>query len=48
MRGKLLSDKMEKEKLLKEYYRKYSKLEEKIEEEWKYASKEADEMLDEY
>ena len=40
--------KKEKEKLMKEYYLKYAKLNEKIAEEWKYASKEADEMLDEY
>ena len=44
---KLLSKK-EKEKLMKEYYIKYSKENEKIAEEWKYASKEADEMLDDY
>jgi AbrB family looped-hinge helix DNA binding protein len=40
--------KKEKEELMKEYYQKYSKLDEEIEEEWKYASKEADEMLDDY
>lgn len=44
---KLLSKKV-KEKLMKEYYIKYAKLNEKIAEEWKYVSKEADEMLDEY
>ncbi|MFH1224291.1 MAG: AbrB/MazE/SpoVT family DNA-binding domain-containing protein [Candidatus Diapherotrites archaeon] len=40
--------KKEKERLIKEYYQKYSKLEEEIEDEWKYVSKEADEMLDDY
>ncbi len=44
---KALSQK-EKEKLMKEFYIKYSKLNEKVAEEWKYSSKEADEMLDEY
>jgi len=40
--------KKEKEKLMKEFYIKYSKLNEKVAEEWKYSTKEADEMLDEY
>ncbi len=40
--------KNQKEKLMKEYYLKYAKENEKIAEEWKHASKEADEMLDEY
>lgn len=40
--------KEEKERLMKEYYRKYAKLDAEIEEEWKYVSKEADEMLGEY
>ena len=44
---KVLS-KAEKEKLMKEYYQKYAKLDAEIEEEWKYASKEADEMLEPY
>ncbi len=41
-------EKKDKEALLKEYYQKYRKLDEKISEEWLHASKEADEMLDEY
>jgi len=40
--------KKEKEKLMKEFYIKYAKLNEKVAEEWKYSTKEADEMLDEY
>ncbi|MEK6957931.1 MAG: AbrB/MazE/SpoVT family DNA-binding domain-containing protein [archaeon] len=40
--------KKEKEKLIKEYYRKYSELENKIAKEWEHASKEADAMLDDY
>jgi len=44
---KVLSKK-QKEELMKEYYTKYADLERKTAEEWKYASKEADEMLDDY
>ena len=40
--------KKEREELMKEFYIKYSKLNEKVAEEWKYSTKEADEMLDEY
>lgn len=40
--------KEEKELLMKEYYLKYAQLDAEIEEEWKYASREADEMLGEY
>ena len=40
--------KKELEKLMKEYYKKYSKLEEKTLKEWEHASKEADAMLDDY
>lgn len=40
--------KKEKEKLIKEYYKKYGKFEEEVAEEWKYVSKEADAMLDDY
>jgi hypothetical protein len=35
------------EALIKEYYKKYSELDEKVAKEWKFASKEADEMVDE-
>lgn len=38
--------KEDKEKLMIEGYKKMAKLNEEINEEWKYASKEADEMLD--
>lgn len=41
-------NKKEQEKLIKEYYQKYSKFDEELEEEWKYVSKEADAMLDDY
>ena len=40
--------KKEKEKLIKEYYLKYSKLEEETTRDWEHASKEADAMLDDY
>ncbi len=40
--------KKEKEKLLIEGYKKMAKQDLKIEEGWKYASKEADKMLDDY
>ena len=43
-----LKNKKETEKLLKEYYQKYYKVQEKIAEEWKHVSKEADAMLDDY
>ena len=45
---KKIISKNELEKQIKEYYVKYSDFEEKLTEDWKYASKEADEMLDEY
>ncbi|MFH1664153.1 MAG: AbrB/MazE/SpoVT family DNA-binding domain-containing protein [archaeon] len=38
----------EKEKLLKEYYVKYGKEDEKLAEEWRQVSKEADAVLDDY
>ena len=40
--------KKEKEKLMIEGYKKMAKLDAEIEEEWKYVSTEADEMLDDY
>ncbi len=40
--------KKEKESLMKEFYLKYEKLNKEIEEEWKFASIEADRLLDEY
>ncbi len=40
--------KKEKERLIKEYFTKYRKLEEQVTEDWKYVSKEADAMLDDY
>ena len=40
--------KKEKDKLMQEYFTKYRKLEEEVAEEWKYASKEADAMIDDY
>lgn len=45
--GKALS-KEEKEKLMAEGYKKMYQLDKEIEEEWKYASKEADAMIDDY
>jgi len=38
--------KKEKEELMREYYRKNADLDRKTNEEWKWVSKEADEMLD--
>ena len=38
----------DKEKLMIEGYKKMAKLDEEIEDEWKYVSKEADEMIDDY
>jgi len=50
--GKIIVEKAmskkEKEKLMIEGYKKMAKLDEKIEKEMRYASKEADEMLDDY
>ena len=43
-----LVSKKERERLLKEYYAKYSALESDIEDEMKYASQEADAVLDDY
>jgi len=40
--------KKKKEELMKEFYIKYADLNEKIAEEWKHASKEADRLLDDY
>ena len=40
--------KKQKEELMAEGYKKMAKLDKEIEEEWKYVSKEADAMLDEY
>lgn len=40
--------KKQKEKLMVEGYKKMAKLDKEIEEEWKYASKEADAMIDDY
>jgi len=40
--------KKQKEELMIEGYKKMAKIDEETEEEWKYASKEADEMLDDY
>ena len=40
--------KKEKEKLMAQGYKEMAKLDLEIEEEWKYVSKEADEMLDDY
>ena len=40
--------KKQKEELMREYYRKYADRDRKIAEEWKWVSKEADEMLDDY
>lgn len=41
-------NKKEREKLMIEGYKKMANLSLKIEDEWKYSSKESDEMLDEY
>lgn len=50
--GKIVVEKIipkkQKEELMKEYYKKYAKLDEETEEEWKYASTEADRLLDEH
>ena len=50
--GKIIVEKAvskkEKEELMKEYYIKNAKEDEKLAEEWKYVSKEADAMLDDY
>ena len=40
--------KREKEKLIEEYFKKYSKLEEETAKDWEHVSKEADAMLDDY
>ncbi len=40
--------KKEKEELMKEFHLKYAKLNKQIDEEWKFASVEADRLLDEY
>lgn len=40
--------KKQKEELMAEGYKKMAKLDKEIEEEWKYTSKEADAMLDDY
>jgi AbrB family looped-hinge helix DNA binding protein len=40
--------KKEMEKLLAKGYKKLAKISSEVEDEWRYASKEADEMLDEY
>jgi AbrB family looped-hinge helix DNA binding protein len=45
---KKITCKKELEEQIKEYYEKYADFEAKITEEWKYVSKEADAMLDEY
>jgi AbrB family looped-hinge helix DNA binding protein len=43
-----ITSKKELEEQVKEYYNKYYAFEEKLAKDWKYVSKEADEMLDEY
>jgi len=45
---KKIIGKKELEKQIKEYYEKYYDFDKKIAEEWKYVSKEADAMLDDY
>jgi len=50
--GKIIVEKTmskkEKEELMKEYYIKHAKEDEKLADEWKHVSKEADAMLDDY
>jgi AbrB family looped-hinge helix DNA binding protein len=45
---KKITSKKELESQIKEYYKKYYSFEKKIADDWKYVSKEADAILDEY